>query len=376
MSLAELTDRAAVLKAIEEYDRLGQDAFLVRYGFGRARNYVLREAGKDYDSKAIVGAAFGYQFPERGPLRFDDFHGGEKTVQRRLKDLGFHVIRLAEAWSREEVERTVADYFDMLALEAGGEAYSKTEHRERLKALLLGRSDGSVEFKHQNISAVLDEIGLPYIRGYKPRSSVQELLRDVVRETISARRAALATVVDGFEVLRLPADPNYRAALVEPPTLEPEDTGTARPRMRIPRKLDYAARDEHNRTLGRAGEGWTIGFENQRLTDLDRGDLAQRVDWVSDRLGDGAGYDILSFERDAAERYIEVKTTNGSALTPFVLSANEVAFSQEVGAAFCLYRLFDYGSAPRLFILRGDLTAHLSLAPLDFRARLKAITGP
>jgi hypothetical protein len=372
--LSELTDPAAVLKAIKEYDRLGQDAFLDRYAFGRSRSYVLRHAGKDYDSKAIAGAAFGYQFPERGPLRAEEFTGGEKTVQRKLEDLGFEVPRLAEAWSREEVQSAVADYFDMLALDARGETYSKTEHRDRLKTRLRGRSEGSVEFKHQNISAVLDELGLPFIRGYKPRSNVQELLREVVRETIETRRNLLTAVVDDFEQMRSPADPNFRAALVDPPLAEAAIVAPSRSHARMPRKLDYAARDEHNRMLGKAGEGWTIGFENQRLTDLDRADLAGRVDWVSDRLGDGAGYDIQSFEHDAAKRYIEVKTTNGGALTPFVVSANEVAFSQEVGPAFCLYRLFDYRAAPRVFILRGDLTTQLALVPLDFRARLKALT--
>lgn len=375
MPLSELTDPAAVNKAIEEYDLLGQDAFLNRYGFRRSRTYVLRHGGRDYDSKAIVGAAFGFQFPERGPLRSEDFAGGEKTVQRKLEDLGFEVLRLAEVWSREEVQLAVADYFEMLALEARGDTYSKTDHRDRLKAQLRERSDGSVEFKHQNTSAVLDELGLPFIRGYKPRSNVQDLLREVVREMIEARRNTLSAVVDDFEQVRRPSDPNFRAALVEAPVVEADVPSPSR-RTRLPRKLDYAARDEHNHALGHAGEGWSVGFESQRLTDLERADLAKRVDWVSHRLGDGAGYDIQSFEHDAAERYIEVKTTNGGALTPFVLSANEIAFSQEMGPAFCLYRLFDYGTMPRLFILRGDLTAQLALTPLDFRARLKALTRP
>lgn len=41
-------------------------------------------------------------------------------------------------------------------------------------------------------------------------------------------------------------------------------------RNRLRRKFDYAARDEANRKLGRAGEQWVIEFEQQRLTDLGR----------------------------------------------------------------------------------------------------------
>jgi Domain of unknown function (DUF3883) len=373
MSLAELTDPAAVRQAIGEFNALGRTAFLARYGFGRAREYMLRlPSGELYDSKAIAGAAFGYQFPERGPMRSEDFSGGENTVQQKLDSLGFDVVRIGDVWSREEVELAVADYLAMLDQEARGSPYNKAEHNAQLRAKLRTRSKGSVELKHQNISAVLDELELPYIRGYKPRSNVQDLLREVVREIIDKQRPMLNRVVDEFEAVRQPSDLNYRAAVVDPPTVESKpEAGLRRPR--VPRKLDYAARDECNRNLGRAGEGWTIGFEEERLTGLNRVDLVQQIDWVADRLGDGAGYDIKSFERDASNRYIEVKTTNGGVLTPFVISANELEFSKEAGGAFFLYRLFEYRELPRLFILQGDLSVRLSLTPLDYRARLRAL---
>ena len=93
-SIADITDPSAVLKAMEEYDRLGQDAFLSRYGYRQARAYRLQgDAGRDYDSKAILGVAYGYQFPGEEPLKASEFSGGEQTVQRRLEALGFQVIR-------------------------------------------------------------------------------------------------------------------------------------------------------------------------------------------------------------------------------------------------------------------------------------------
>ncbi len=56
-------------------------------------------------------------------------------------------------WSDIEVELIIEDYFQMLQKELTGQEYNKTEHRNRLIKLLNNRSDGSVEFKHQNISA-------------------------------------------------------------------------------------------------------------------------------------------------------------------------------------------------------------------------------
>jgi predicted RNA-binding protein with PUA-like domain len=91
MALGNLTSREAVLQAISEFDWLGRDAFLEKYGFGRAREYFLMVNGQQYDSKAIVGAAHGYQFPEDGALAADAFSGGDATVRRKLAELGFTV---------------------------------------------------------------------------------------------------------------------------------------------------------------------------------------------------------------------------------------------------------------------------------------------
>jgi len=75
---------------------------------------------------------------------------------------------VAEDWSHVEVDATVADYFEMLRLELLGEPYNKSEHRRRLLPHLKGRTQASIELKHANISAVLFEMGIPFIDGYKP----------------------------------------------------------------------------------------------------------------------------------------------------------------------------------------------------------------
>jgi hypothetical protein len=83
--------REAVLRAIEECDRLGRDEFLARYGYRRSKSYLLVHNGKSYDSKAIVGVAYGFENPGEGPLKSGDFVGGANTVQRWLERLGFTV---------------------------------------------------------------------------------------------------------------------------------------------------------------------------------------------------------------------------------------------------------------------------------------------
>ena len=57
----------------------------------------------------------------------------------------------------------------MLAMELRDEPFNKAEHNRNLQKFLNNRTKGAVELKHQNISAVLIELGYPYIDGYKPR---------------------------------------------------------------------------------------------------------------------------------------------------------------------------------------------------------------
>jgi hypothetical protein len=73
-SLNDLTWRDAVLAAIHEFDERGKAAFLATYGYEQSRVYFLQHEGQDYDSKAIVGVAYGKQHGT--PLKASEFSGG------------------------------------------------------------------------------------------------------------------------------------------------------------------------------------------------------------------------------------------------------------------------------------------------------------
>jgi MrcB-like, N-terminal domain/AAA domain (dynein-related subfamily) len=92
MPLGDLTSAAAVEKALDEFDALGREAFLTQYGYGRARRYFVRRDGKYYDSKAIAGAAVGFEHPDKGPLTSGEFTGGEHGAKGKLERLGFDVV--------------------------------------------------------------------------------------------------------------------------------------------------------------------------------------------------------------------------------------------------------------------------------------------
>lgn len=91
MTIKDIKSAKAILDAIAEFDVLGRDQFLKKYGFKPSRSYLLLSGGKRYDSKAIIGVARGYARPDLGPMTPDEFSGGEATVRRKLEELGFAV---------------------------------------------------------------------------------------------------------------------------------------------------------------------------------------------------------------------------------------------------------------------------------------------
>jgi hypothetical protein len=89
-----------------------------------------------------------------------------------------------EPWSESEVTATVQDYFDMLHAELDGRPYVKAEHFRALGKQLNGRTKGAIEQKHMNISAILQELGYPFINGYRPFRNYQQLLKTAVEDRI------------------------------------------------------------------------------------------------------------------------------------------------------------------------------------------------
>ena len=274
-------------------------------------------------------------------------------------------------WTRDEVEATVGDYFAMLRDELTGLPINKAEHSERLRRVLRGRSKGSVEFKHANISAVLTLYGYPYIDGYKPRFNFQALLEQVVLEYLDVHRTFFEPLVSG-PVLNPTTSPNPSALdmnyVVETPPEAMRISHTVwSPTARLSR-FDFVARDAANRNLGQRGEEFVLEFERKRLHDGGRRDLVERIEWTARVRGDGAGYDVESFNADGSERLIEVKTTGLGKYFPFNVTVNEVRCSEAKPNEFHLYRVFNFGPEARLYMLPVSLSSSCHLDATQYRA--------
>ena len=270
-------------------------------------------------------------------------------------------------WTDEENDLIVADYFAMLAEDMAGRPYNKAQHRRSLMPLLRSRTEGSIEFKNQNISAVLKGLGEDWIPGYKPAFNFQMTLVDAVARWIALNPAWLGRMPGTRPATGLSEETQIWIGPAptlsnQPPPQELEQM------LYVAKKFDVAGRDERNRALGRAGEERVVAHEQSALKIAGRDDLARKVRWVSEEDGDGAGYDIASFTPDGQERLIEVKTTNGWERTPFYISRNELAVAEERRSEWCLFRLWNFSREPKAFELRPPLDAHVSLTATAFQA--------
>jgi 5-methylcytosine-specific restriction enzyme A len=252
MALKDIT-RQAVLAAVAEYDEVGQEAFLGRYGFDRARSYLLAYEGSTYDSKAVIGAAHGY-LPGEAPLSSRQFSGGEATVGRLLRKLGF-AVQVGDELTAERLERLLtglqvhrpggvpALYQPITLLWALARARRGEsrlvpweETKQEVKALFRRYGRGNEGDRVYYPVAALHSAGLweldaepeqvPTAHGssvpqrwfeeHQPRGGLVQPVYDLVRESAEALSAAVSALTATFFAGADPAPLLSRLGLSEP----------------------------------------------------------------------------------------------------------------------------------------------------------------
>lgn len=275
--------------------------------------------------------------------------------------------KVGRPWQDDELDAIVADYFDMLEADLSHRPYVKSRHSQTLMAR-IGRTHRSVEFKHQNISAVLDELGMPWIPGYIPKRNYQNAIFDAIDRYLTVRPAILESVPEAPVLAGIPTK-----VFVAAPGFATDPKSIPARLRRLVQKFDPVERDYRNRSLGKAGESFVVDLERHQLAEADRADFARKVRWIAAEDGDGAGYDVLSFDESGCMRLIEVKTTNGSARTPFYLTRNESELAAERPAEWRIYRVHLFSKEPRVFKIAPPLENSVYLRPETWRASFRPL---
>lgn len=138
-----------------------------------------------------------------------------------------------------------------------------------------------------------------------------------------------------------------------------------------PTKIDFIEKEIRNKHLGLLGELFILKSEIEFLKSNGKEELANKVQHISVEIGDGLGYDILSYDLLGNEKKIEVKTTRGDITRPFYLTRNELEVSSQNPNNYFLYRLFDYDSKlnkGKYYVISGDISTSLTLDALVYIA--------
>jgi hypothetical protein len=160
---------------------------------------------------------------------------------------------------------------------------------------VVRRSEGSIERKLQNVSAVMDVLGAQWINGYKPLAHYQDALVEAVARAVAREPRFLDPGSVGTPPTR-----NETAILVPAPVLRDRDETLTPAVRRLVGKFDPAERDARNRDLGKAGERFVVEFERDRLLRAGRDELAGDVRWVSDLDGDAPAASPMAAIRDGS----------------------------------------------------------------------------
>lgn len=136
--------------------------------------------------------------------------------------------------------------------------------------------------------------------------------------------------------------------------------------------IDYVEREKRLKQIGELGEQFIFSQEREKVKQYHL-PSNKKVAWVSRDKGDGLGFDILSYDAEGNEMYIEVKTTLGTEDSSFFISANELEKSKLYSANYYLYRVyeFDMKNVQGKYSVRKGSLEELCLVPQIYRVDLK-----
>lgn len=137
------------------------------------------------------------------------------------------------------------------------------------------------------------------------------------------------------------------------------------------RKVDFEEINRKNKELGELGENFVLNYERKILGET----LGSKVRHVSKDDGDGAGYDILSYNKQGEVRFLEVKTTSGNLNTPFYLSENERLFLEMYENEAEIVRVYNFDKETEIgeiYRVGGNkLMETIDLKPISYSVKIK-----
>ncbi len=187
-TINSIKNKNSIIQTIKEYDELGKENFLSKYGYGEATTYYIEHNNKEYDSKAIIGVSFKYEYPTEKPLLNSEFNGGI-PVEKKLQSLGFIVYK-------KTINNAVIKAFHVL---------QKPSTIEEIRETIISNSFYIFGAQDKNINDVIrnqidrycDNVERKYhIGGVKYFTKIKTNLYDLLDNIIKAKTIAPKEIKD------------------------------------------------------------------------------------------------------------------------------------------------------------------------------------
>ncbi|HET7674367.1 MAG TPA: DUF3883 domain-containing protein [Gammaproteobacteria bacterium] len=268
----------------------------------------------------------------------------------------------------ERYQALFAHYLTMLEAGVRGQVLKQAEHFSALMDAYGEFSEVVIRRAYADVSAVLLQCGLPFLDVYPPAPQPRRELRRHLIRYLDGARERLERIWLGEQAVR-----GVRVAdeLIDllgswaPPPLDEEFRVDAflAGRARFPTFGGFQRREEQFAALRDAGCRFALAFERARLKSEHKSALAKHVKLLRADLRADSGFDLISFEADATERYIRVEPTQYSRRFPFLVEPRTLVASYRHGERFCIYRVFHFCWDAKLYMVRGDLRERLHFLP-------------
>lgn len=135
------------------------------------------------------------------------------------------------------------------------------------------------------------------------------------------------------------------------------------------RKIDYQKQNEINQKIGKLGELLALEWEKSKLIREGLNQYIENIVQVS-QFDDSLGYDIISFNNDGSNKYIEVKTTTRNGKSPFYLTETEIK-AINLFDNYYIYRVYDFNeedNSGKIYIIdcKKNIHKYYELKPISY----------
>lgn len=139
------------------------------------------------------------------------------------------------------------------------------------------------------------------------------------------------------------------------------------------RKTDFDTKNRNNKRLGDRGELIVFQFEQNKLKNCRKSNLVKEVRHIA-KNSDTAGYDILSFDENGNEIYIEVKSTRSKqGDANFFLTANELECAKG-NMNYWVYIVFEaHTISPKIWRINNPFELNkdqISIIPIAYKVSI------